>query len=82
MMRGGAKPPHDRASLLVGQAAMAAKGPSQRVVNRSRPNSITARAGPDGPHDAAMISTAITSQPEPTGPDWFGKVATGAPPNR
>jgi len=28
------------------------------------------------PYDAAMIGTAITSQPERTGPDWFGKVAT------
>jgi hypothetical protein len=25
-----------------------------------------------------MIGTAITSQPERTGPDWFGKVATRA----
>jgi hypothetical protein len=37
------------------------------------------------PCDAAMIgtvmiSTAITSQPEPTGRDWFGKVATRAQP--
>jgi hypothetical protein len=30
------------------------------------------------PYDAAMIGTAITAQPERTGPDWFGKVATRA----
>jgi hypothetical protein len=30
------------------------------------------------PYDAAMIGTAVTSQPERTGPDWFGKVATRA----
>ena len=29
-------------------------------------------------NDAAMIATAITWQPERTGPAWFGKVATRA----